>query len=137
MSDKTSADASERPALLIVDSDVLVRHHLAEYLRDCGFHVIEASSSDEALTFLGEEKISVEAVLADVNIAGNMSGFALAQWIRENHKDTDVVLVGTLENAVEKAAGLCEESENLPKPYDPQLVLDRIKRLRAERDRQS
>jgi DNA-binding response OmpR family regulator len=126
---------SKLPALLIVDGDVLVRHHLAEYLRDCGFHVIEASSSEEALTFLGEDKINVEAVLADVNIAGKMSGFELAQWIRDNCKDTDVVLVGTLESAVEKASGLCEESENLAKPYDPQLVLDRIKRLRAERDR--
>jgi len=132
-----SANMSKRPALLIVDNDVLVRHHLAEYLRDCGFHVIEASNSDEALTFLGEEQINIEAVLADVNIAGRMSGFALAQWIRENHKDTDVVLVGTLESAVDKAAGLCEESDNLPKPYDPQVVLDRIKRLRAERDRKS
>lgn len=126
---------SKLPALLIVDGDVLVRHHLAEYLRDCGFHVVEASTSKEALTFLGEEKILIDAVLTDVNIAGDMSGFELAQWVRENCENTDVVLVGTLESAVEKAAGLCEESDNLRKPYDPQLVLERIKRLRAERDR--
>jgi DNA-binding response OmpR family regulator len=128
---------SKLPALLIVDGDVLVRHHLAEYLRDCGFHVVEASSSEEALTFLREDQIPIEAVLADADIAGEMTGFELAQWVRRNCADTDVVLVGTLESAVEKAAGLCEESANLRKPYDPQLVLDRIKRLRAERERKS
>jgi len=128
---------SKLPALLIVDRDVLVRHHLAEYLRDCGFHVVEASSSEEALTFLGENGVAVEAVLADVNIAGQMSGFELAQWVRRNCKDTDVVLVGTLETAVDRASDLCEETENLRKPYDPQLVLERIKRLRGKRDRKS
>jgi DNA-binding response OmpR family regulator len=128
---------SAPPALLIVDADVLVRHHLAEYLRGCGYHVIEASTSDEALAFLGEETLSVEAVLLDVDIGGGTSGFALAQRIRQERPDTDVVLVGTLESAVEKAAGLCEEEEEegLRKPYDPQIVLDRIRRLRAARDR--
>jgi DNA-binding response OmpR family regulator len=126
---------SQRPGLLIVDSDVIVRHNLAEYLRDCGYHVIEASTSDEALTFLGEEGVSVEAVLADVNAAGSLNGFALAQTIREDFKETDVVLVGSLESAIDKASGLCEEGDNLQKPYDPQIVLDRIKQLRAARDR--
>jgi DNA-binding response OmpR family regulator len=126
---------SQRPGLLIVDSDVIVRHNLAEYLRDCGYHVIEASSSDEALAFLNEEDVAVEAVLADVNAAGSMNGFALAHWVRENRTDTDVVLVGSLESAMDKASGLCEEGDNLKKPYDPQIVLDRIKQLRAERDR--
>jgi hypothetical protein len=46
-----------------------------------------------------------------------------------------VVLVGSLESAIKKASGLCEEGDNLQKPYDPQLVLDRIKQLRAARDR--
>jgi len=126
---------SQRPGLLIVDSDVIVRHNLAEYLRDCGYHVIEASTSDEALTFLGEDAVSVEAVLADVNAAGSLNGFALAQTIREKFKDTDVVLVGSLESAIDKASGLCEDGDNLQKPYDPQIVLDRIKQLRAARDR--
>jgi DNA-binding response OmpR family regulator len=125
---------SDSPALLIVDSDVIVRHHLAEYLRGCGYHVIEASTSDEALAYLGEETFEVEAVLCDVGIGGSMNGFGLAQWIRERRDGVDVILVGTLETAVEKAAGICED-ENLNKPYDPQIVLDRIRRLRAERDR--
>ncbi|HSP26872.1 MAG TPA: response regulator [Saliniramus sp.] len=126
---------TQRPGLLIVDSDVIVRHNLAEYLRDCGYHVVEASTSDEAITFLENEDVSVEAVLADVKAAGSMNGFALAQWVRENRKDTDVVLVGSIEGAMDKASGLCEEGDNLQKPYDPQIVLDRIKQLRAERDR--
>jgi DNA-binding response OmpR family regulator len=125
---------SEIPALMIVDSDVIVRHQLAEYLRDCGYHVIEASSSDEAQTYLAEESLEVEAVLTDARIGGAMNGFALANWIREKRSGVDVILVGTLESAVEKAAGICEE-ENLNKPYDPQIVLERIRRLRAERDR--
>ncbi len=125
-----------KPALLIVDSDVLVRHHLAEYLRDCGYHVIEATSSEEALAFLEEEAVPVQAALVELNIAGAMNGFALAQWIRSTLAGIDVLLVGTLEGAAERAGELCDDEEpTLRKPYSPQVVLQRIKRMKAERDR--
>ena len=46
-----------------------------------------------------------------------------------------VVLVGSADKAVDTAADLCEEGSELGKPYAEQLVLDRIKRFRATRDR--
>jgi CheY-like chemotaxis protein len=33
-------------AVLLVDDDIIVRHPLAEYLRECGFTVFEASNGD-------------------------------------------------------------------------------------------
>ena len=38
----------ESDCVLVVDGDVLVRHAIADYLRLCGYVVIEASLSDEA-----------------------------------------------------------------------------------------
>lgn len=128
---------SEISALMIVDSDVLVRHQLAQYLRNCGLHVVEASSSEEALTFLDCDKIEIASVLTDAEITGQMNGFGLAKWIRENRKDIDIVLVGTLEAAVDKAAGLCEQAKNIKKPYEHHFVLERIKWLQSERVRLS
>ena len=34
--------------VLLVEGDIIVRHPLAEYLRECGFTVFEASNGDEA-----------------------------------------------------------------------------------------
>ena len=38
----------ESQRLIVVDGDVLVRHVISDYLRTCGYVVIEAASTDEA-----------------------------------------------------------------------------------------
>ena len=120
--------------ILVVEADVLVRHPLAEYLRECGYKVLEASDPDEARQILEGGSIDADIVLADIDGLGS-SGFALANWIRTNAPGTDVILAGTVAKATEKAGDLCEEGATKSKPYDHQLVLDRIRRLRAARER--
>lgn len=120
--------------ILIVEADVLVRQPLAEYLRDCGYRVVEAANGNEARQILVEAHASIDIVFANVN-APKESGFALATWIRANHPGVDVVLVGTVATAVEKAGDLCEEGPAQSKPYDHQIIHDRIRQLRAARDR--
>jgi DNA-binding response OmpR family regulator len=120
--------------ILIVESDVLVRAPLAEYLRECGYRVLEAAHGDEARAILAEEEATIDAVLANVN-APKESGFALATWIRQNFSTIEVILVGTVAGAVEKAADLCEEGPADTVPYDHKFVHDRIRQLLASRAR--
>jgi DNA-binding response OmpR family regulator len=40
------------PCILIVEQDLLVRTLLAEYLRECGYRVLEASNAGDARTLL-------------------------------------------------------------------------------------
>ncbi|WP_043540272.1 response regulator [Salinarimonas rosea] len=121
--------------VLVVDADVIVRHNLAEFLRDCGLKVVEASSAVEARTFLAETTLGIDIALVDARLPGPENAFALRAWIASTHPDIAVVLAGSLETAVDEASEICEQGPTLPKPYDPKSVLDRIKRLRAERDR--
>lgn len=126
--------ADGRAGILIVEADVLVRHPLAEYLRDCGYRVVEVSNGDEARRVLAEPGSSVEIVLANVN-APKESGFAFAAWIRANCAAIEVVLVGTVATAVEKAAEICADNPVHSVPHDHKLVHDRIRQLLAVRDR--
>lgn len=123
-----------RSCIVIVESDVLARNPLAEYLRDCGYVVLEACNADEARLLLGQEPNPVDIVLVDVDMPGE-NGFALAAWIRSNHSDIEVVLVGTVAKAVDEAGDLCKEGPALTKPYDHKFVLDHIRRLQAARKR--
>jgi CheY-like chemotaxis protein len=38
--------------VLVLDDDVLVRMPICQYLRDCGYRVLEAASADEATVIL-------------------------------------------------------------------------------------
>lgn len=124
-------------AILIVDADILVRHVIADYLRGCGYTVLEATNGREAQIILEVEAERVEEVLADADATGERDGFGLARWLREAYPAIDVVLAGSPAMAAAHATDLCEDGPAVDKPYQPQQVMDRIKWLMAQRARRT
>jgi CheY-like chemotaxis protein len=122
-------------SVLVVDADILSRHAIADYLRHCGYVVVEAVNTDEALIALGEPSLRVDVILCEVQANGTRSGFELASWVRQNRPELEVRITGSLPNAAAAAAKLCEAGPHLAKPYEPQAVVDYIKQLRAARSR--
>ena len=82
--------------ILIVEDEVLVRMPIAQYLRDCGYKVIEAANADEAITVLSHKETVVDVVFTDIEMPGALGGFGLAKWVREHRHGVDVILAGTL-----------------------------------------
>jgi CheY-like chemotaxis protein len=123
----TLANAAPPSTILVVEDEVLIRMNISQYLRECGYRVIEAVSADEALEVL-QSAHEVNIVLTDVQMPGSTDGFGLAKWIRSNRRDLQVILVGTPERAADTAAHLCEEGPKLSKPYEPQVLADLIRR---------
>ncbi|WP_114226965.1 MULTISPECIES: response regulator [Sphingomonas] len=128
---------SSSTVILVVDGDVLVRHGISDYLRDCGYRVVEASNTDEAKVVLEDTSMHIAAVLCDAEAPGSLSPFRLRSWATERRHDVQIALAGNIEVAANKAAELCEQGPHLARPYDPQSVVDYIKRLisAAARDR--
>lgn len=120
--------------VLVVEDEVFIRMVISDYLRKCGYRVIEAANADEALVLLQHPEVVVDVLFSDIEMPGSMDGFALSQWLRKNRPGVDVILTGTIPRAAEAASELCESS-HLPKPYEPQVVVDRIKRMIAARRR--
>jgi len=123
---------TQTACLLIVEPDIRIRHPLADYLRDCGFTVVEAASTAEAMELLQHEPTNIEIVLADAT-AEPGAVFSMSQWIRSNAAQIDVILAGNVEKAVNAAGRLCNEGPALVKPYAHELVLDHIRRVLASR----
>ena len=120
-------------SILIVDGDIVSRHVIADYLRHCAYSVVEAANTDEALIALGEPTLSIDVILCDVSALGARSGFELATWVRANRPELEVRLAAGVEMAAQTAAELCESGPHLKRPYEPESVVDYIKRLRASR----
>jgi DNA-binding response OmpR family regulator len=123
--------------ILVVDGEVLVRHVISEYLRDCGYRVIEAADADEAILVLEQSRLRIDLVLADAQARGATNGFGLSRWIRTHRPGLHVLLAGSIKGAVDAAADLCGGDDSVPRPYDAQVVLDRIRWLLASRARHS
>ncbi len=118
--------------MLVVEHDVLVRMPIAQYLRDCGYRVIEAVNADEAMTVLSHESTRVDVVFSNTEMPGVVDGFGLAKWIRQHRPGVEVLLAGTMPRAVETARELCAQTP-IAKPYDAKSVHDYIRRLLAAR----
>ena len=132
MNSEHSPERSADETILVVEDEVLIRTAISEYLRHCGYRVIEACSADEAITLLTQpDIIKIDIVFSDIEMPGSMDGFGLSKWIRQHHKGIEVVLTSTIEKAAKAAGDLCEEGPHLKKPYEPQQVVEWIKRLRG------
>jgi DNA-binding response OmpR family regulator len=117
--------------ILVVEPDILVRMTIADYLRSCGYRVIEGVTADDVVTVLGAQQ-EIDVIFAEVRLGGSMDGFSLAQWVRAQHPGVDVILTSGTAKAVEQAADLCDDGP-LEKPYQPQEVMRRINILLERR----
>src|ERR1700737_2505832 len=122
--------------VLVLDGDVLVRMPVVQLLRECGYRVLEAASTDEAIAVLQKTAIPVDVVMSEIDIPGAMNGVGFAQWARSVRPELKILLAGTPERTVQNAAELCGAGPMLKRPYEHRLVLDRIKRLLAARAQQ-
>ena len=105
--DRNSKPANNR-TVLVLDGDVLVRMPVVQFLRDCGYRVVEAASTDEAMAIFQKTNFPIDVVLSEIDIPGSMNGFGFAQWARSVRPELKILLAGTPERAAQNAAELCE-----------------------------
>lgn len=116
-------------SVLVIDGDVLVRHAIADYLRNCGYAVIEAATTDEAVTVLERERLTVDAAICAADAPGTLNAFQFRAWALRQRSELQILLAGSVDAAARKAAELCEEGPELARPYDPQGVVEYVRRI--------
>lgn len=126
----TPRDETAQTAI-VAESDVFARMVLAQYLRECGYDVLEAASSEDVLALFHSGR-TIDVILLDAQISGGLSGFTLTRQIRDTYPGTEIVLTFGVVKAAEKAGEICDEGP-LERPYHPQEIVRRIKALRQKR----
>jgi DNA-binding response OmpR family regulator len=129
--EQTPPSIADAPTIMFVEEDILVRMLIAEYLRRCGYRVIESVSAEEVLLVLRAGN-KVHILLVGFRIGGESSGFGLASTVRESYPEVDVIMTSGVRNAATKASDLCDRGP-VQKPFHSQELLRRIKLLRANR----
>jgi CheY-like chemotaxis protein len=73
--------ADQRPVVLVVEDEMLLRFSAVQMVEEAGFEALAASDADEAIQIL-ESRSDIRAVFTDVQMPGSMDGLRLAQVVR-------------------------------------------------------
>jgi DNA-binding NtrC family response regulator len=108
--------------VLLVEDDMFQREVLAELLKDDGFEVIECTTAESAELIIASTGTELRAVVTDNNLAGTMSGAALASYARRRHPAmTIVIMSGTMVNQMPA------KTTFLQKPFAPERLLEVVR----------
>ena len=72
--------------ILLVEDDAFQREVLADVLKGEGFEVVECATAEAAELIVASTGTELQALITDHNLAGEMSGAALAQYARRSYQ---------------------------------------------------
>jgi two-component system, OmpR family, response regulator len=116
--------------VLIVDDEPYILRILAFKLRRAGYVALEAANADEALAILAGG--TVQCLILDVSLGDAMTGFQLAEKLRDDprHCRTPVVFLTAHALAAEVRRGReLGASAYITKPFSLQQVIEEVGRL--------
>jgi CheY-like chemotaxis protein len=77
--------------VLVVEDEPIVRMYAVDLLQDAGYDVIEAGDAEQALAQL-DARADVALMFSDINMPGEMDGFALAREVHRRRPDIRLIL---------------------------------------------
>lgn len=114
----------DTPTILVVEADVRTRCLVSDALRALGFKVLEASSTDEALTVL--EAVRVDLLLIAIDLPGQRSGLDVARFVRTRRMPTRIIFVSG--EGGSEAANLDDLGPVMRRPYAASAAVDLVAR---------
>lgn len=113
--------AQNETVLLVEDNDD-VRAVTARRLRRLGYTVVAAEHGQRAIEIL-EGDTHVDMVFSDIVMPGNISGFDLALWVRQNRPSLPILLTTGFTEEMEKADEMgLRDVEIVRKPYESEVL---------------
>jgi two-component system, response regulator PdtaR len=112
--------------VLIVEDEFLLRMDAAEFMKESGFTVYEASNADEAIALL-ELHGDIRAVFTDIHMPGSMDGLKLAHYVRGRWPPVKLII--TSGRARPRTEDMPIGSGYVGKPYQLNKVADSLRAM--------
>jgi len=112
--------------IMVVEDDAALREALIDTLQLAGYQASAASSAEQALLCLREEKIDL--VISDIQMSG-MGGMALLNSIKGLYPQLPVILMTAYANVDDAVAAMrLGATDYLCKPFAPEVLLNVVGR---------
>ena len=114
--------------VLLLEDEIGIRSFVSLNLKREGYEVFEATSGEEAIEVLKNQKIDI--ALLDVMLPG-ISGFEVCKYIRKNHPKIRVVMVTAKAMESDKIIGLTYGADDyVVKPFSVKELMARVNVLK-------
>ena len=120
---------SEKPVILVVEDEAVVRMMAVIVAEESGFEAISAATADEAIKIL-ESRSDIRLVFTDVNMPGSMNGLRLAHAIRGRWPPVELLVTSALGSITAK--DLPHRGRFLAKPYDVATLSDAFQQMAGD-----
>lgn len=116
----------QRPVVLVVEDESLIRLNALAMVEEAGFEAIAASDADDAIRIL-ERRNDIRAVFTDVQMPGSMDGIRLARVVRHRWPPVALIVTSGRTNVLE--SDLPTGGRFLKKPYEPMQIETALREL--------
>jgi DNA-binding response OmpR family regulator len=116
------------PTILVVEDDQLIQGMIEEALSEAGFEVAIATSGEEAVSLLRDPRAEYRALVTDISLRGDLSGWEVGKAAREINPSFPMVYI-TGHQVQDWASRGVPASIMLPKPFAPAQLVTAVSAL--------
>lgn len=114
--------------LLLVEDDQVLGDALTTALTEEGYQVVWKRDGGQAIDALGGHLFA--ALILDINLPGEISGFDILRTVREGGSDTPIMILSARDQTRDRVTGLDLGGDDyVTKPFDLDELLARIRAL--------
>lgn len=114
---------NEKPAVLVVEDDAIIRMSAIDLVESAGCVALEAKDADEAIRIL-ESRPGIRLVFTDIDMPGSMDGLKLSHYVRDRWPPIHIIVASG--KAIISESQLPAGARFFPKPYEDQPIVDAI-----------
>ncbi len=111
---------SDAPYALVVDDDFFIRMDAMDILEQAGFRVLEADQGDVAFELLKARHPDVTLLFTDVQMPGELDGFALARNVAASWPHISIVVASG--HVSPSPGSMPDKARFIAKPFSADLV---------------
>jgi CheY-like chemotaxis protein len=114
---------SNKPVVLVVEDDPLIRMDAVDLVESAGCDALEAMDADEAIRIL-ESRPDIRLVFTDIDMPGSMDGLKLSHFVRDRWPPIHIIVASG--KAIIEESQLPSGARFFAKPYLDQPIVDAI-----------
>lgn len=118
---------STTPYAVVVEDDPIISMETAYILEDAGFRVHECFDGDEAIAHLGDNWERTVLLFSDVDMPGEINGFALARHVADHWPPIEIVIASG--HVSPNIGDMPDKATFLSKPFNQRTVLEHLSRI--------